>query len=90
MKDVIASSYGNCLTARVTTKIDWEAAKVLGTPDQEVNVVESEEGANVPKMVNYFIPSKIPEELVLMTSLVHSDLLLRMYSKLWLACVYDT
>lgn len=54
------------LSARITTVADWVAAKVVERQGPVGEVVENEDGGDVPKMVDYkhIISSKMAEEWV--------------------------
>lgn len=61
LKEAIPFTYGDSLTTGDTTGAGREVVNVLKTHQQEVNIVEREEGGDVQEMRNSLIYSEIPE-----------------------------
>lgn len=62
LKEAKAVTYGESLAVRFTNRDDRGTAKVVETPEQKGDDLESEEIADVSEMRNYFICSAISEE----------------------------
>lgn len=58
LKNAVEITYGESLTPGDTIGVDWETGKVMETHNEDGDVVESEEAADVPELWSYLISSE--------------------------------